>query len=388
MRVLHVHRVTALGGTESHLLDLLENMRGLGIDAQLALLTRRDRPLPEYQSRLRERNIPYHAFTQFGHINPHVLWWLYRLIRRQRPQIVHTHLIDADLYGMLAARAAGVPVKIISRHAMNAFRRREPIRTMNRQLWRIADGGIAISHAVAEFLEQIERTAPRKINVIHYGLDREALPCETRTVLRHKLCSHLNIERDRPIVVMACRLIAVKGVSYALQAFAGVLEQLPQAYLVIAGDGVLRAQLEDEARKLIPGDNYRFLGWRDDVSQLLAACDLFMGPSLSEGLGLVYLEAMSQERPVVATDVSAINEVVVDGETGILVPPRDVPSLRNALLTLLHDPQLAGQMGVNGRRRLEGHFQIRRMVDQTVSLYEELLSGKGEDGIRRSTVHG
>lgn len=384
MRVLHVHRVTGLGGTESHLLGLLENMRGLGIDAQLALLTRRDRPLPEYRSRLRERNIPCHTFTQFGHVNPQVFWWLYRLMRCQRPQIVHTHLIDADVYGMLAARAAGVPVKIISRHAMNAFRRREPIRSMNRQLWRIVDGGIAISQAVAEFLEQVERAAPSKIRVIHYGLDRESIPCETRAALRHKLCSQLKIERKRPIVAVACRLIAGKGVTYALQAFAGALEQFPQAYLVIAGDGVLRAQLEDEAGKLIPADSCRFLGWCDDVPALLAACDLFMLPSLSEGLGLVYLEAMSQGLPVVATNVSAINEVVADGETGLLVPPRDVPALRHALLTLLRDPQLARQMGVNGRRRLERHFQVRRMVDQTVSLYEELLSRKGRDGIRGS----
>lgn len=374
MRVLHVLRATSLGGAEAHVVDLLDSLRQRGVDAELALLTRRDRPLPEYRERLRERGIPVHAFTQFGHVNPHLLWWLYRLMRRRRPQVVHTHILDADLYGMLAAQAAGVPVKLITRHGMEAFRRRAFFRRMNRQLWRLADAGIAVSQTVAAFLEEVEGAPRHKTRVIHSGLERASLSCETRARLRSSLCRELEIEETRPIIVAACRLVALKGISYLLRAFAGVLEHFPQAYLVIAGDGAGRAQLEAEAKRLIPEENYRFLGWRDDVPGLLAACDLFSVPSQTEGFTLVNLEAMAQGLPVVATSIGAIAEAVVDGETGILVPPRDVPSLRDALLTLLRDPMLARQMGMKGRQRFEAHFRLERMVDQTMSLYLDLLS--------------
>ena len=375
MRVLHVIRATSLGGAESHVLELLDSMRARGLDAQLALLTRRDRPLHEYHARLRERNIPVHAFTQHGHINPQLLLWLYRLMRRLRPQIVHTHLLDADLYGALAARLAGVPALVSTRHGMNAFRYRQPFRSLHRQQWRMADAGIAGSKAVADFLVQVEGAPREKLRIINYGLARESFLGGARKELRHRLRMELGISESQPVVAVACRLVRLKGVSYALQAFAAVRTEFPQAQLLIAGDGVLREQLEAEARQAGLSGSARFLGWRDDVPQLLAACDLFMVPSLSEGFGLVYLEAMAQELPVIATRISAITEVVADGETGLLVPPHDVPALRDALLTLLRDRPLACRMGLAGRQRFETRFHESRMLDETVALYDELLSG-------------
>ena len=116
----------------------------------------------------------------------------------------------------------------------------------------------------------------------------------------------------------------------------------------------------------------RFLGWREDVQELLAACDVFLMPSLWEGFGLVLLEAMAQGLPVLASRVSAIPEVVVDGETGILAPARDVPAFRDGLLSLLRDPGLARHMGEQGRSRLEACFGEERMVQETLALYREL----------------
>ncbi len=374
LRVLHVIRATSLAGAESHVVDLLESLRERGIDAQLALLTRRDRPLHEYHERLRARRIPVHAFTQHGHINPHLFWWLHRLMRSLGPQIVHTHLLDADLYGALAAKTAGVPVLVSSRHGMNSFRRRQPFRSMNRQLWRMVDGGIAVSQAMADFLMQFEGAPAEKLRVIHYGLNLKSYAGDASAELRRKLCAELDIDETGPLLAMACRLIELKGVSYALQAFAPVLAEFPLAQLIIAGDGVMRSQLESEARQAGLGASVQFLGWRDDVPEVMAACDLFVLPSLSEGLGLVYLEAMAQELPVVAARISAVTEVVVEGETGLLVPTRDVPALRDALLTLLRDRPLARRMGIAGRQRFKAHFQIDRMVDNTVALYDELLS--------------
>lgn len=374
MRVLHVIRATALAGAETHLADLLQCLRERGVDAQLALLTRRDRPLQEYHARLRERRIPVHAFTQHGHINPHLFWWLHRLMRRLGPQIVHTHLLDADLYGALAARTAGVPLLVSSRHGQDFYRRHQPFRSINRQLWRMADAGIAISQAMADFVVEVEGAPRDKLQVILHGLNLKSYAGDAGTALRRNLCAELGIEETGPLLAMACRLVEQKGVTYALQAFAPVLAEFPRAQLIIAGDGVLRSQLEGEARQAGLGANVHFLGWRDDVPQVMAACDLFFMPSLWEGLGLVLLEAMAQELPVVASQVDAIPEVVAAGETGLLAMPRDVPALRDALLTLLRDRPLARRMGLAGRRRLEERFQQSRMVDETIALYDELLS--------------
>ena len=376
MRVLHVIRATGMAGAETHLLALLEGLRVRGMDAQLALLTRRDLPLQDYREQLRECGIPLHAFAMRGHVEPRLLLRLRALMQQLRPSLVHTHLFHADLYGALAASWAHVPALVSSRHNDNAFRRRQPWRGLNRRLWRMADAGIAISQAVADFVVEVENAPRDKLRVIHYGLQWQPPPNAERQALRSSMRAQLGIAQTQPLLGMACRLVEQKGVSDALQAFAGTRGEFPEARLLIAGDGPLRAQLESEATQAGLTGSVRFLGWRDDVPQLLAACDLFLMPSLWEGFGLVLLEAMAQGLPVVASCVSAIPEIVLAGETGLLAPPRDVPAFREALLTLLRDPPLARHMGLMGMERLETHFSEQRMLDETVALYHELLPGQ------------
>ena len=375
MRVLHVIRATGMAGAETHLLALLSGLRARGLDAQLALLTTRDQPLHDYRELLRQRGIPLHTFAMRGHLEPKLLLRLRALMQELRPSLVHTHLFHADLYGALAARWAHVPALVSSRHNDNAFRRRQPWRGLNRRLWRMADAGIAISQAVADFVVEVENAPRDKLRVIHYGLQWQPSPNAERQALRRRMRTQLGFAQTQPLLAMACRLIEQKGVSDALQAFAGTRSEFPEARLLIAGDGPLRAQLESEATQAGLTGSVRFLGWRDDVPQLLAACDLFLMPSLWEGFGLVLLEAMAQGLPVVASRVSAIPEIVVAGETGLLAPPRDVPALREALLTLLRDPPLARHMGLMGMERLETHFSEQRMLDATLALYHELLPG-------------
>ena len=375
MRVLHVIRATGMAGAETHLLALLGGLRARGLDAQLALLTTRDQPLHDYRELLRQRGIPLHTFAMRGHLEPKLLLRLRALMQELRPSLVHTHLFHADLYGALAARWAQVPALVSSRHNDNAFRRRQPWRGLNRRLWRMADAGIAISQAVADFVVEVENAPRDKLRVIHYGLQWQPSPNAERQALRRSMRTQLGFAQTQPLLAMACRLIEQKGVSDALQAFAGTRSEFPEARLLIAGDGPLRAQLESEATQAGLTGSVRFLGWRDDVPQLLAACDLFLMPSLWEGFGLVLLEAMAQGLPVVASRVSAIPEIVVAGETGLLAPPRDVPALREALLTLLRDPPLARHMGLMGMERLKTHFSEQRMLDETLALYHELLPG-------------
>ncbi len=373
MRVLHVLRATGVAGAERHVLALLAGLRASGLDAQLALLTARQDPLPGFQAQLQESRVPFHSFAMRGHVDLALLQRLRALMRDQRPQIAHTHLFHADLYGALAARLERVPALVSSRHNDNAFRRRQPWRALNRQLWRRVDAGIAISQAVADFVVEVEDAPRDKLRVIHYGLKQTALLNGDRQQLRRKIRREPGLDDALPVIAMACRLVEQKGVSDALQAFAGTRAEFPQARLLIAGDGPLRARLQNEAVQAGLGESVRFLGWREDVPEFLAACDVFLMPSLWEGFGLVLLEAMARGLPVVASRVSAIPEVVVDGETGLLAAAGDIPAIRDALLTLLRDPAMARRMGERGRQRLETCFGEERMVRQTCALYQELL---------------
>ncbi len=372
MRVLHVLRATGVAGAERHVLALLAGLRASGLDAQLALLTARQTPTPGLEAQLRDSGIPFHSFPMRGHVDVTLTGRLRALTREGKPPIVHTHLFHADLYGALAARLERVPTLVSSRHNDNAFRRRQPWRALNAQLWRMADAGIAISQAVADFAVEVEGAPRDKLRVIHYGLQQNALSDVDRQRSRRDLRCDLGLDDTQPVVVMACRLVEQKGVSDALQAFAGTRADFPQARLLIAGDGPLRDRLQDEAVQAGLTGSVRFLGWREDVPKLLAACDVFLMPSLWEGFGLVLLEAMAQGLPVVASRVSAIPEVVVDGETGLLAPAGDVPAICDALLALLRDPGMARRMGERGGHRLETCFGEARMVQETLALYREL----------------
>jgi len=168
------------------------------------------------------------------------------------------------------------------------------------------------------------------------------------------------------------RLTEQKGHTYLLDAFAQVMRVLPAARLLVIGDGELRPTLERRATRLGLHGSVIFTGRREDVPRLMMALDVLALPSLWEGFGLVLLEAMAAGKPIVASRVSAIPEIVADGETGLLVPPRDVKALAQALLALLHDPQRATEMGRRGRLRLEQEFTVERMVSQTEAAYEKV----------------
>ena len=152
-----------------------------------------------------------------------------------------------------------------------------------------------------------------------------------------------------------------------------IRSDFPRAHLVIAGDGEKAGELRRLASMLGIADRVSWLGWRGDAAELMAAFDVFLLPSLREGFGLVLLEAMSRRVPIVASRVGAIPEIVIDGETGILVEPRNVDELAKAMTRLLKDRALRKYMGLLGAARLEEHFSVERMVASTIAVYEKVL---------------
>jgi len=371
VRVCHITKATGIAGSEKHLLTLLTGLNKAKYQVTLILLVERDKLLEDFVRRFEEGGVQVKRVLIRGDVDPLLVWGLYQLLWKGNYDLVHTHLIHADLYGTLAAKLARVPIILSTKHNDDAFRRHPFLAFLDRLASKFANKVIVISNSLRRFFVEVEGLDSGKIIRIYYGLDAAELGV-------HKLGGssvreEFGIAADAPLVGIIARLDPQKGHAYLLTAFAKVAEALPGARLLVVGDGHLRRDLERRARELGIAHQAIFTGWRDDVPCIMAGIDLLVAPSLWEGFGLVLLEAMVAGRPIVASRVSAIPEVVADGETGILVPPKDPQALAEAILRLASDQELARRMGEAGRERIEERFSAKRMVKMTENLYDGLI---------------
>jgi glycosyltransferase involved in cell wall biosynthesis len=285
-----------------------------------------------------------------------------RFLRSERVELLHTHShLAGNVLGRVAARLAGIPV-VAHMHIENAFRGDRLGRAyqvvLDDATARLCARILTVSDATRRTL--VRQGYPRgRIEVVYNGVD-----VEPATPL------HL---APTPVVVHVGRLAPVKGQRELLEALA----RLDGVNAVLVGldlerGGAYRQGLEREAERLGIGGRVLFAGERGDVPSLLAGADVVVLPSWIEGLPLVVLEAMAQARPVVASAVGGTPELVVDGETGILVPPRDAVALADALAALLADPERARRLGEAGRRRVEERFTTERMTRRVLEVYAEI----------------
>lgn len=372
MRVVHIIKATRISGAERHLLILLKALRERDVDAQLLMLVEPDNMMADMVAEAEALQIPIKRVVIRRDVDLATARTVRRHLRNIKPDIVHTHLIHGDVYGMLGAKLAGVRDIVMSRHNDDAFRRKVPVRWLNRWLWRQVKAGIAISESIERFAVKVEGAPSKKIHVVKYGIEHEPKSPAELDAARAALREELRYDAGALLVGLACRLVEQKGVSYALRAFAHIAHRHPDTYLIIAGDGERRRSLEALAGQLRVADRVRFTGWRSDLDRILSGLDVFMMPSLWEGFGLVLLEAMRYRLPIIASNVGAIPEVVADGESGVLVRPRDVDGLARALDALLSDRSLRLHMGLMGEDRLETHFSAGRMADETITIYHDI----------------
>lgn len=373
MRVAHIIKVTRISGAERHLLLLLGGLRAADVDARLVILVEKERPMEDMMQEARQRGIPARRLVISRDYDLGLTLRLRRTLRQIQPDLVHTHLIHADLFGWLAAKLAGVRAVVSSRHNDDQFRYHPLWRRISPWLWKMTSAGIAISAAIKNFSVEIEGAPANKVQVTPYGMEYRWITDEALGEARANLIAELGLASDVLLLGMVCRIVEQKGIIYALQAFNRLQDRFPEARLVIAGDGELTGALKASSRELGIAERVHWLGWRTDAADLIGAFDILLLPSLWEGFGLVLLEAMSRRVPVIASRVSAIPEVVVDGETGILVEARDAPALADAMGRLLEDRALRQHMGLLGAARLEEQFSIERTVSGTLEVYRKAL---------------
>jgi glycosyltransferase involved in cell wall biosynthesis len=367
-RILHIQKVAGIAGSENHLLTLLPQLKDYGYEtAMLVLADRHDRPSC-FIERMQAAGVPTRVLRMAGDFDPLVVPRLVRLIRRGGYDLVHTHLLHADIYGRLAARIAGS--KIVSTyHCDDPFHLIRGVKLADRITASMCSQIICISEAVFRFVKENLKISSTPLNVIHYGFKLPD-PTEISTDLRF----NLGITKDCLIIGVVARLTGQKGHIYLFQALQILSEFRPPIHLVVVGDGELKDNLMTLATQLGIRTRVHFLGFRTDVASLIHAFDIFVLPSLYEGFGLVLLEAMAASKPIVATGVSAIPEIVLDGETGLLVPPRDAESLAQAIMKLVIDPNLASSLGHAGYKRLKEQFTVEKMVKDTVDVYRKIMN--------------
>ncbi len=309
----------------------------------------------------------------------HSLVALTKLMRRLRPDVVHSYTSKAGLLCRLAARLAGVPLIIHTIYDLpqNATQNR-PLKFFYHWAERLAalwaHHLTTISYAnEAQILSEQICSKP-KLTTIQMGLDlAEFVPAQTQLEVRQAW----GLPNDAFVIGTAARLEPNKGHRFLLQAFANLAPQHPNLYLVCIGSGHLEATLREQAQELDIAERVIFTGWIQDLVSAMNAVDLFVLPTLYEGLGMVLLEAMALNKACVSTRVGGTQDVVVDGETGLFVPPRDPNALAQALETLILNPERREQMGLAGRHRVETQFRAEIASARMLALYNELAARFG-----------
>jgi glycosyltransferase involved in cell wall biosynthesis len=367
VRILHVQKVKGIGGSERHLHSLLPALAASGDEVAMVVLT----PGPEARPFLdgaTAANVETFEARIGRDVDPRPASGIASTIRRWRPDVVHTHLVHADLWGQIAARRFSVPA-VRTVHNVQGFSRREPVRSAVRVSGRLARRTIAISEHVAGFIREHSLAPSDRVIVIPYGVDMACYPAERPR--RRATRSRLGATDDTVVFGMAARMIEGKGHDIAIDAVRGAARER-STMLAVAGDGPLRPKLERHAN----GDPaVRFLGRLDDVVPFLEACDALLfptDPALGEGFGLAALEAMAEGLPVLASTAGALPEVVLDGVTGRIVDG-DVDIWTRAVSELANDDATRTAMGGAGRERAGG-FSVERMVDATRRVYREAVA--------------
>ncbi len=363
MKVLHIHKITGVSGSERHLLTLLPALRERGIEARMLSLGVDGTDAPRFYRALDELGVP-NTVVRCGHdLSPRLARDVVRAVRAERPDLLHTHLVHGDVYGGASARLLGIP-SVSTRHNDDRYLL-GPFRYVDRAFARRASRLIAISDAVRDFLVEAGLPA-RKLITVRYGLD------ELPPAASDPTPAEAGVPADAPLVLAVGRLIAQKDHATLIRAFARVRAEHGDAVLAILGGGPLEAELRALGTERGLGDALVLPG-RSEIRDWLERADVFAHSSRWEGFGIVLLEAMLAGLPVVATRVSAVPEVVADGETGLLVEAGDHEALATHLEALLGDRERAAALGEAGRRRALSEFSVARMAERTHALYDEVL---------------
>jgi len=358
--ILHVQKVAGISGSEAHLLSLLPALRARGWNVRMLMLHEDEAGAWDFARALEARGVPLDAIRVRADVDPIAFLQLVGYLVRHRPELLHTHLVHAEWYALLAGAAARVPLRFTTKHGFNEFREAPYFGVADRAVASLAHVHIAISRGLARYLEDVEGFDRESFEIVHYGIEPDGEPAPYSEPVPRLLC--------------VGRLIPIKGHIVLLRAFAEARKRLPTLELEIAGRGPLEPALKALAAELEIQDAVTFLGHVSPIQSAIERAAVVVVPSMGEGFGMVALEAMERARPVIAANIGGLGELVRDGETGVLVPAGEAEPLADAIVRVAGDLELARAMGDAGRRRALSRFLQTACTERTELLYEDALA--------------
>ena len=371
IKVLEMIDKPFLGGGQVHLLSLA---RSLDQDRfEVFVSARGGGPLEDEVKRVGLRFLPIPLSKKMSRKNVGDI----RLVLQQNEiDILHTHGGVAGFFGRRAATKAGTPVIVHTLHGIHYLHYRNPLLKFlyilqERHFSRRTDAVIFVSDADIEMGKKHRLVPEGKRRLIKNGVDIRSL-IHSEELGQKKEDLRVKFELSPPVIGTVARLHRQKGILYLLRAAKEIHGRHPEATIVVVGGGPLEESLRRQAAKLELGRNFLMLGERTDAREILSLFDIFVLPSLWEGLPLVLIEAAALGKPMIATDIDGVREVIRNGENGILVPPRDPAKLAESVIRLIEDPSLATKLGVNAEKEIPHLFPLSRMVEKTQQLYLEL----------------
>jgi glycosyltransferase involved in cell wall biosynthesis len=365
MKILHLVSSGGYYGKESVIINLCSALEKLKCATEVGAFLNTKAPNDEVVVRARGQNLEAMTFDCRGRMDPRTVRTIRDHIVSQHIDLVHTHDNKSNIYGYLAARWAGRPVFATCHLWSSSTRRERFYGDFDRLVLKPFDGIVAVSPPIGELLRS-SGIAQRKVAVIANGIDFSSL-------LKVEDATSGREFGSGPTIGIVGRLAKQKGHEFLFAAAPGILQKFPQARFVIVGEGPDRKPLEALAQELGITGSVHFAGYRDDMTTVYADLDLVVMPSLDEGLPITLLEAMAAKRPVIASAVGAVPEVIQLGQSGWLVDPGNVSELEQTMLSVLNDGCLRKRVGANARQSV-ARFSSEQMARNYLDFYRRMDS--------------
>jgi glycosyltransferase involved in cell wall biosynthesis len=372
IRILFVIDNLQFGGGERVFAQIIKGLPPDKYEISLASC-----PGEQFHQALETRQVQFYPTDFSKKLNFTLILSLSEIIKKNEIKLVHGQGARAEFYARLASRLAGKS-KYVSTIAMPVegfdvgFIRKKIYSLFDRFSEKFVDRFLVVSDVLRDKMIRGRGISAEKVIRIYNGIEVDQYLSQDQNGSREGIRNEFNIEGDTLFIGAIGRLVWQKGFEHLVQAMPKVLNEFPQTKVLIVGEGPLRDDLEALAQKLKIEKHIIFANFRNDVKEILSALDIVVVPSLLEGFPMVTLEGMAMVKPIIATAIDGIKEQIVDGEAGILIPPRDPSAIAEAIVRLSTDKELAQNLGLEGRRRVEKEFTVEKMVFETEKVYQSL----------------